>query len=135
MTISEAVRAAFKTVDNPDAVDRSRVLVIARVKLAQSGNTTDEVKVHNVTQVRSQMRSRVGALTKNKIEQYERLLAQKNGRTETPVRSAAMVTTPTKPQPEAITVEHLRRAAAFIASVGGLERAAEVLQVLKEIRS
>ena len=129
MTIHEAVRAAFKTFENPDAADRQRVLVIARAKLAQSGNTKDEVKVHNVTQVRCQIRAALGKFTREAIEEYER--KRLKAARALPAPSAARVTAPAAE----ITLSQLKAGRDFVAAAGGFDAALAVLQALKEIRS
>ena len=139
LTIAQAVREALKVTD-PEG-PRDRILTIARAKLAQSGSK-EEVKLHNVYQgvekIRKAMNTRV--LTKELVAEYEtkfgRLLRKTVG---TPIVPPHKRTLPTITPPEVkatVPTAHneLRQAVAFAKEVGGIERAIEVLQELKEFQ-
>lgn len=129
LTISQAVREALKTVEDPEAADGKRLLTIARAKLHQSGNTKDEVKDHNVSQMRGKIRDAMGKpLTVQKVKDYEATLTGVCPSVSSTLKSTPAVLDVT-PSLESL----LQAAKEFIHKAGGIDKAESLIRILKEI--
>ncbi len=142
LTITQAVREAFAQAE--DLEDTTKILVAARVILKNSGNTTDEVKLHNVSQVRSKLKEKLGdnftpGLVREHIANLKANERPKTSKTKKrtvrkPTPSSQANGTPAKEAllPASFVVDTVQIARRLVRMCGGVAYAKEILDLVGE---
>lgn len=123
VTISQVIRDALKSVENPNTCPSSRLLVIAR---ALGDKHKLKITSSKIAKIRFTLRKLLGELTKSKILDYEKRM-RKTINYNTP-----KIVNNSNSDIDSF-LDKLRNAKEFTKEVGGLDIALNLLNTLKEL--
>ncbi len=137
MTGYAAARQALLQVDDPATADVQRLVVITRAIYAKAGGDPADIKNWTVSQARAKIKKAFGKVTKETVQKMNALCPSRNDSSR-PAPTAARITAsdPTLADPLSceLAMDYIRKAKLFCKEVGGPDKAARLIAIIKEVQ-